>query len=75
MNGEAKFAYDFFLSHNAQDKPRVRPLAVRLRTNGWIDPSQLSTLNSQPPAGQSTLPDTLRRCEVDPNLQTTERRK
>ena len=33
------FQYDLFLSHNAQDKPRVRRLAPV---------SQLSTLNSQP---------------------------
>ena len=68
------FQYDVFLSHNAQDKPRVRRLAPV---------SQLSTLNFQPPltavhrdpahAGRRfipllladcDLPDTLRRCKV-----------
>jgi WD40 repeat protein len=34
------FAYDVFLSHNSQDKPRVRKLAERLRDAGlrvWFD--------------------------------------
>ncbi|HYI13289.1 MAG TPA: toll/interleukin-1 receptor domain-containing protein [Thermoanaerobaculia bacterium] len=34
------FTYDVFLSHNAQDKPRVRKLAERLRDAGlrvWFD--------------------------------------
>lgn len=34
------FSYDVFLSHNAKDKPRVRPLAERLRDAGlrvWFD--------------------------------------
>lgn len=30
MNGDAKFAYDVFLGHNAQDKPRGRRLEERL---------------------------------------------
>lgn len=36
----ASFAYDVFLSHNSADKPRVRPLAERLRAAGlrvWFD--------------------------------------
>jgi WD40 repeat protein/RNase P subunit RPR2 len=36
----ASFAYDVFLSHNSEDKPRVRPLAERLRAAGlrvWFD--------------------------------------
>jgi hypothetical protein len=28
------FAYDFFLSHSAKDKPVVRPLAERLPQGG-----------------------------------------
>lgn len=35
-----RFAYDVFLSHNSADKPRVRPLAERLRAAGlrvWFD--------------------------------------
>ncbi len=35
-----KFTYDVFLSHNAQDKPRVRRLAERLKQAGlrvWFD--------------------------------------
>jgi TIR domain len=35
-----KFTYDVFLSHNAQDKPRVRRLAERLKAAGvrvWLD--------------------------------------
>src|SRR6185295_14455726 len=35
-----KFSYDVFLSHNSQDKPRVRRLAERLRDAGlrvWFD--------------------------------------
>ena len=34
------FQYDVFLSHNAQDKPRVRRLAERLKAAGvrvWWD--------------------------------------
>ena len=34
------FTYDVFLSHNSQDKPRVRALAERLRDAGlrvWLD--------------------------------------
>ena len=34
------FRYDVFLSHNAQDKPRVRRLAERLKAAGvrvWLD--------------------------------------
>src|SRR2546423_12790646 len=34
------FQYDVFLSHNSKDKPRVRPLAERIRDNGarvWFD--------------------------------------
>jgi hypothetical protein len=34
------FQYDVFLSHNSQDKPRVRKLAERLRDVGlrvWFD--------------------------------------
>ena len=49
------FSYHVFLSHNAQDKPRVRRL---------VPVSQLSTLNSQPPARDCALPATLRRCKV-----------
>ena len=46
MSGEAKISYDVFLSHNAQDKPRVRRLAERLKAAGvqmeaglrlWLD--------------------------------------
>ena len=40
MSGEAKFNYDVFLSHNAQDKPRLRRLAEPLRAAGlrvWFD--------------------------------------
>ena len=46
MSGDAKFSYDVFLSHNAQDKPRVRRLAARLKAAGvpmepgfrlWLD--------------------------------------
>jgi hypothetical protein len=36
----AAFAYDCFLSHNSRDKPRVRPLAERLKAAGlkvWLD--------------------------------------
>ncbi len=29
-----RFSYDVFLSHNAQDKPRVRRLAERLKQAG-----------------------------------------
>ena len=35
-----EFSYDVFLSHNAQDKPRVRRLAERLKAAGvrvWLD--------------------------------------
>src|SRR5262245_30010721 len=35
-----RFAYDVFLSHNSQDKPRVRKLAGELRAAGlrvWFD--------------------------------------
>lgn len=35
-----EFVYDVFLSHNSQDKPRVRPLAEKLRAAGlrvWFD--------------------------------------
>ncbi len=35
-----EFAYDVFLSHSAQDKAVVRPLAERLRKDGlkvWFD--------------------------------------
>jgi hypothetical protein len=72
------FPYDVFLSHNAQDKPRVRRL---------VPVSQLSTVNSQPvctavhrdPAnagrrfiplllGDCALPDTLRRYKVVPQI-------
>ena len=52
----ADFKYDVFLSHNHADKPRVR-LMVPL--------SQLSTLNSQPPARDCALPDRLRRYKVE----------
>jgi hypothetical protein len=34
------FAYDVFLSHNSNDKPRVRSLAEKLRAAGlrlWFD--------------------------------------
>ena len=34
MNGDSKFQYDVFLSHNAKDKPRVRRLAERLKQAG-----------------------------------------
>ncbi|WP_295881052.1 TIR domain-containing protein [uncultured Thiohalocapsa sp.] len=37
---QAPFSYDCFLSHNEQDKPRVRRLAERLRDAGlrvWLD--------------------------------------
>ena len=46
MSGDAKFSYDVFLSHNAQDQPRVRRLAERLKAAGvqmeaglrlWLD--------------------------------------
>ena len=45
------FNYDVFLSHNRQDKPRVRALAERLRDAGlrvWLDdwvikPGMIST--------------------------------
>ena len=40
MNGDSKFQYDIFLSHNAKDKPRVRRLAERLKQAGlrvWFD--------------------------------------
>ena len=40
MNGDSKFQYDVFLSHNAKDKPRVRRLAERLKQAGlrvWFD--------------------------------------
>src|ERR1035437_9167175 len=36
----SNFTYDVFLSHNSQDKPRVRKLAERLRAAGvrvWFD--------------------------------------
>ena len=36
----AKFPFDVFLSHNSQDKPRVRRLAERLKSAGlrvWFD--------------------------------------
>lgn len=35
-----RFTYDVFLSHNSKDKPRVRPLAEKLRDAGlevWFD--------------------------------------
>ena len=69
------FQFDVFLSHNAQDKPRVRRL---------VPASQPSTLNSQPPRSavhrdpanavrrfipllpvDCALPDTLRRYKVE----------
>ncbi|MBI4768804.1 MAG: toll/interleukin-1 receptor domain-containing protein, partial [Deltaproteobacteria bacterium] len=34
------FPFDVFISHNSKDKPRVRPLAEKLRANGlqvWFD--------------------------------------
>ena len=40
MNGDSKFQYDVFLSHNAKDKPRLRRLAERLKQAGlrvWFD--------------------------------------
>jgi len=40
----ARFDFDVFLSHNAQDKPRVRSLAERLRDAGlrvWFDEWQI----------------------------------
>lgn len=40
MLERASFLYDIFLSHNSQDKPRVRRLAERLRATGlrvWFD--------------------------------------
>jgi hypothetical protein len=41
-NGEVggDFVYDVFLSHSSEDKPVVRALAERLRTDGlriWLD--------------------------------------
>ena len=35
-----KFSYDVFLSHNSNDKPRVRHIAERLKQEGlrvWFD--------------------------------------
>ncbi len=43
------FQYDVFLSHSAQDKAVVRPLAERLRKEGLCFPSQLSTKITQHP--------------------------
>jgi small GTP-binding protein len=40
MPSTETFAYDVFLSHNSKDKPAVRALAERLRTDGlrvWFD--------------------------------------
>ena len=46
-----EFQFDVFLSHSAEDKAVVRPLAERLRADGVLNDSQPSTINSQPPRG------------------------
>ena len=52
-----EFAYDVFLSHSAQDKAVVRPLAERLRQDGltvWFDEWEL-------PPGGSVAPGKMAR--------------